>query len=303
MNIVVTGINGFVGKHLTRTLIDSGHSVIGVSQEDTPHEQIADKLIEYIGCNLADQWPTINNHVDAIIHLAGMAAVGASFDKPQLYININSSIVTNLCEHYLTNELKPRILLVSSGAVYSPNQPMPISEAAEVQFSSPYAVSKILNENQAAYYRSRGLDCVIARPFNHIGPGQLPGFLVPDLIEKITSRTAPTDPINVGNLASKRDYTDVRDVTRAYMLIATSKAQPKQLIYNVCSGKSVSGEEMLNTIAEALEIETPTTNIDQSLIRPNEVMDIRGNSNALSDEFGWQPQIDLVTTIRDITTT
>ena len=175
MNIVVTGVNGFVGKHLTRILVEAGHAVIGVGQEDTPHEQVKNLLTEYTGCDLAKRWPELTTKVDAIIHLAGMAAVGPSFDKPQLYININSSIVTNLCEYYLHQENKPRIVLVSSGAVYSPRQSMPINESGDVQFGSPYAVSKILNENQAAYYRSRGLDCVVARPFNHIGPDQLFG--------------------------------------------------------------------------------------------------------------------------------
>ena len=300
MNIVVTGVNGFVGKHLTRTLIEAGHAVIGVSQEDTPHEQIKNQLTEYAGCDLAKRWPELTTKVDAIIHLAGMAAVGPSFDKPQLYININSSIVTNLCEYYLHQENKPRIVLVSSGAVYSPRQSMPINESGDVQFGSPYAVSKILNENQAAYYRSRGLDCVVARPFNHIGPDQLPGFLVPDLIDKITTRQNDTDPINVGNLASKRDYTDVRDVANAYMLLATHSEQPKQLIYNICSGVSLSGEEILSTIANAMAIDTPATEVDESLIRPNEVMDIRGDNSALSNEFGWQPTIPIESTIQDI---
>lgn len=300
MNIVVTGINGFVGKHLTQTLLGAGHSVVGISQEDTAHELVADRLVEYVGCNLAEQWPSLNTPVDAIIHLAGMAAVGPSFDKPQLYLNINSSIVTNLCEYYLASEAKPRILLVSSGAIYSPDQPMPINESGEVLFGSPYAVSKILNENQAAYYRSRGLDCVVARPFNHIGPGQLPGFLVPDLIEKIQSRESSDIPIRVGNLATKRDYTDVRDVANAYMLIATHAEQPKQLIYNICSGTSISGEDMLHIIASAMQIKVPATEIDQAFIRPNEVMDIRGDSTVLMNEFGWQPQINIETTIRDI---
>lgn len=300
MNIVVTGINGFVGKHLTRTLTEAGHLVIGVSMEETPHESIASLLSDYISCNLSERWPDINQDVDAVIHLAGMAAVGPSFDKPQLYININSSIVTNLCEHYLASDSKPRILLVSSGAVYSPNQAMPINETGEIRFGSPYAVSKILNENQAAYYRSRGLDCVVARPFNHIGPDQLPGFLVPDLIEKINNRTSKDESITAGNLATKRDYTDVRDVTNAYMLIATNPTPPSRLVYNICSGKSLSGEEILSTIANAMKIDIPTVETDPALIRPNEVMDIRGDSTALASEFNWQPNISIETTIKDI---
>ena len=124
--------------------------------------------------------------------------------------------------------------------------------------------------------------------------------MVPDLIDKITSRQNETDPISVGNLASKRDYTDVRDVANAYMLLATHSEQPKQLIYNICSGVSLSGEEILTTIANAMGIQTPATKVDKSLIRPNEVMNIRGDNSAITNEFGWKPTIAIDTTVKDI---
>ena len=176
---------------------------------------------------------------------------------------------------------------------------MPISESGAVSFNSPYAVSKILNENQAAYYNLRGLECVVMRPFNHIGPGQLPGFLVPDLIEKIRARTGD-EPITVGNLDTKRDYTDVRDVVSAYRLVATHPETPKELVYNVCSGESLSGKTILSTISSAMGIDEPPIVVDQSLIRPNDAPDIVGNSQQLSQEFGWVKKFSIDQTIHDI---
>lgn len=299
MNIVITGVNGFVGKHLTAELLAAGHQVVGIGMEDKPHEVVADQLIEYAVCNLAESWPNLTTSVDAVIHLAGLAAVGPSFNRPQDYLNLNSAMVTNMCEYYLSQQQKPRIVLVSSGSVYDPHQDMPISESGKIAFSSPYAVSKILTENQAAYYNERGLECVVMRPFNHIGPGQLPGFLVPDLAEKIRTRSSQNEPLRVGNLATKRDYTDVRDVAKAYVAVATSDHTPHKLVYNVCSGESISGEEVLAALVRAFDIPEPSIEIDSSLIRPTDIMDIQGDNSTLSQEFNWKPTYKFQQTIDD----
>jgi GDP-4-dehydro-6-deoxy-D-mannose reductase len=299
MNIVVTGVNGFVGKHLVNELIANSHSVIGIGMEPVAHEGVADKLAHYVSCDLADSWPVLPEEADAIIHLAGLAAVGPSFDKPQLYLQVNSSIVTNMCEYYLKATKGPRIVLISSGAIYDPEQSMPINETGSIAFSSPYAVSKVLNENQAAYYHSRGIDCVVMRPFNHIGPGQLPGFLVPDLAEKIRAQSQKDEVIKVGNLATKRDYTDVRDVAKAYVTVATSPNAPRNLVYNVSSGKSISGEVVLATLAEAFGISIPPVEVDPSLVRPTDIMDIRGDNSRLAEEFGWAPSYEFAQTVND----
>ena len=296
--IVITGINGFVGKHLARELVNSGHQVVGIGMDESVNSEISDIVTEYKRADLGEAWPELLG-VDSIIHLAGLAAVGPSFDKPQDYITINSSIVTNMCEYYLKQDKKPRVVMISSGAIYDPNQPMPISETSPLVFSSPYSVSKVLLENQAAYYLSRGLECVVMRPFNHIGPGQAPGFLVPDLAEKILNRESPTDPIKVGNLATKRDYTDVRDVATAYRLVATSEAKPQHLVYNVCSGVSHSGEEVLNVMSKAMGINKPEISVDPAFIRPNDIMDIRGDNSRLNEEFGWSTSYEFDRTIAD----
>lgn len=299
MNIVISGVNGFVGKHLVNELTTQGHSIIGIGMEDSPPDSIANELLEYASCNLAEAWPDLKHQPDAIIHLAGLAAVGPSFDKPQDYINLNSAMMTHMCEYYLKKDKRPRVVVVSSGAIYDAAQPMPINEASKIALNSPYAVSKLLTENQAAYYNKRGLECVVVRPFNHIGPGQGLGFLLPDLANKLQSRDSQDAPIHVGNLETKRDYTDVRDVAKAYVLLATMDQEPKELVYNVCSGKSRSGQEILHTLAESMGISSPNTVVDQSLIRPNEVMDICGDASRLQNETGWKPQLEIGQTIRD----
>lgn len=295
--VVISGVNGFVGHHLAKELYGAGLSVVGVGRETEVSTNIADIIDEYHQADLINEWPEIPE-AKAVIHLAGLAAVGPSFDNPQLYLNANSSMVTNLCEYYMKQDKKPRVVIVSSGAIYSPNQPMPITEAGEIDFSSPYAVSKVLNENQVTYYRKRGLDCVVVRPFNHIGPGQAEGFLLPDLYKQLSSLKEGEHTIITGNIETRRDFTDVRDVARAYGKIALAPVL-KDSLYNICSGSSLSGVEIFNALKGAMNLSEIGHEIDPSKVRPTDVMDIIGSSNRLKDELGWEPQIDIHQTVID----
>lgn len=293
--IAVTGINGFVGRHLTKELQNAGCEVVGIGREDS-----CDFVDTYFVANLTEGWPEGVGEVDAIIHLAGLAAVGPSFDDPQTYINLNSAMVTHMAEFYLKQEKKPRLVIISSGSIYDPNQPLPITEDGKIGLSSPYSVSKVLVENQAEYYRNRGLDCVIVRPFNHIGPGQLSGFIVPDLYGKISTAKQGA-AVSVGNLETKRDYTDVRDIVRAYTKLALADSLD-QTIYNVCSGRSYSGLEIFNFIKDVTSRTDVTYQVDPSLVRPTDIPEIVGGSNRLQTELDWQPIITIEQTIKDIST-
>lgn len=290
--IAITGVGGFVGRHLSSELHELGCRVIGLSREDT-----CDFVDEYSQADLTKTWPENISEVDAVIHLAGLAAVGPSFDDPQTYINLNSAMVTNMCEYFLKQAKKPRIIIVSSGSIYNPKQPMPIDESGKVGFNSPYSVSKILVENQAEYYRNRGLDCIVVRPFNHIGPGQLQGFIVPDMFEKI-SNAKPNATIRVGNLETKRDYTDVRDIARAYSKLAVAETLENTL-YNVCSGNSYAGTQVLELMKSATGRSDVSYEVDQSLVRPTDIPEIVGDSTRLQAELSWKPEIAIEQTIED----
>jgi len=293
--VAVTGINGFVGKHLTRELADNHIRVIGIGQEPELNDEIAELVDQYYCADLTNEWP-VKSKLDAIIHLAGLAAVGPSFDRPQDYINLNSAMVTNMAEYYLrSGVVKPRFVVVSSGAIYSADQPMALAEDSKLGLDSPYAVSKVLVENMCGYYRKRGLDTVVARPFNHIGPGQLGGFLVPDVISKLGGSDTSID---VGNISTRRDYTDVRDVVRAYRLLATTE-HLGHTTYNVCTGKSVLGEDIVKALKVLMNKDGVAIEVDESLVRPNDPLDIYGSSERLREDTGWGPKISLNQTLKD----
>lgn len=299
--VLVTGINGFVGHHLARNLNVKGHEVVGVGSEPSISDDLKEIVDSYLACDLSDPDAVAAldlKGTDALIHLAGLANVGQSFDEPAKFISINAAITVNILENLLISSPGARCVIVSSGALYDSNQPMPINESGKIAYNSPYVVSKLATENLAEYYSGRGLHCVTVRPFNHIGPGQRPGFLLPDLAMKLRGLVG-NEPLLVGNLATKRDYTDVRDVADAYVLLATSEAAPKETLYNVCSGESHAGEEILGDLAAAMNIAKPITEADPKLMRPNDVMDIRGDSSRLANEFGWKPAYTLEQTIKD----
>lgn len=289
----ITGVNGFVGQHLARELKQSGHKLIGIGRQASPSPEIKHLLENYISIDLAESWPA-DLMVDSVIHLAGLAVPGESFARPQDYIGVNSAIMTNMAECYLKQTQQPRLLIVSSGALYDPSQPMPLTEASAVDFSSPYAVSKALVENQCSYYRKRGLDCIVVRPFNHIGPGQTEGFLIPDVISQLKK----SGSITVGNIATKRDFTDVRDIVRAYRLLATTPVLHHKL-YNACSGISRSGSEVVDMLKQVMGKPEAKVVIDQSKVRPTDPMEIYGDASRLATDTGWKPQIDLSTTLED----
>lgn len=294
---LVTGVNGFVGPYLVEELVANNYSVIGIGIEDTPSKEIEEKLEKYLKVNLIEEWPDIE-FVDVVIHLAGLSSVGPSYENPQMYINGNTGMLINMAEYYLNQKDKPRIIVISSGAIYDNNQTMPITEKSRLGYTSPYSVSKIAVENLTFYYRGRGLELIIARPFNHIGPRQGKGFLIPDICDRIAELGDNRKDILVGNLNTKRDYTDVRDVVHAYVLLASSN-KLKHSIYNICSGTSISGIEILDYIKKELSREDIKTKIDQSLVRPTDILEIIGDNSNLKQDTGWKTRYNISDSIHD----
>ena len=299
---LVTGVNGFVGKHLVRELKSRNISVIGVGREEA-HNEILSLLSYYRVCDLTKpeevaQLPI--EEADCIINLAGLARVGSSFNDLDEYIRVNVNLVSILGGEIIRRSLKTRLLAISSGGVYDPSQKNPFSEESLlVKDGSPYAISKVKMEESIHKLLTSGLNGLIVRPFNHIGPGQEEGFLIPDLYKKIKISLHTNNPIRVGDLSTKRDYTDVRDVVRAYADLAFAEKLTHHT-YNVCSGTIVEGKEVLEALLSVMNASEKTTiEIDKTLIRPTDPKELRGNNHRIFEELGWQPQIKLHKTLED----
>lgn len=300
--VIITGINGFVGEHLARHTKEQGLTVIGIGREETLGGKVAELVDGYQSCDLLNKDAVSQLDLvgaDAIIHLAGLAAVGDSFNRPELYIEGNAAMTDNILSAAREQGFSGRVVVVSTGAVYNSDQPSPFSESAEIGGSSPYATGKIKAEHVAHNYNNKGMSVIVARPFNHIGPGQEGGFLVPDMYAQlIAAQEAGLTAINTGDLSTRRDYTDVRDIVRAYLLLALAETLEYDT-YNVASGVSRSGEEILAAIQKAAGVETITHETDPSRLRPNDPKDITGDASRLKTELSWSPEIPLETTITD----
>jgi GDP-4-dehydro-6-deoxy-D-mannose reductase len=297
MRVAITGVTGFVGHHLLRDLLAAGHEPVGLSNVDG-----ADLGVPYFSCDLTESWPPELDDVEAVVHLAGLSAVGPSFAAPQEYVETNSAMVTTMCESLVAAGSSARVLVVSSGAVYDAFQPQPISESGVIATNSPYVVSKLLVENLAAYYGGRGLDVVVARPFNHIGPGQKDGFVLPDLVTEATAAAAADRPMRTGDLGTARDYTDVRDVARAYRLLLEAELGDgfaADRVFNICSGRARTGDELADLALAELGLADLERSVDESRIRPNDPRSITGDHDRLTRVTGWAPEHEVEDTVRD----
>lgn len=298
--VLVTGANGFVGQHLVKELADNGIAVVGVggqtgATEKSPH--VAEYMV--LDLNDAEAVKKIDfKDIDGVVHLAALATVTGSFENPMAYITTNVGLETNLYEAALAQNAKPTFLIISSGTLYDPKAPLPMTEESKTIPSSPYAVSKLGQEQMAHYYGLRGFVSIVARPFNHIGPGQNPGLLVPDIAQQIIEcEHGKRSEISVGNLDSERDYTDVRDIVRAYRLLLEKGKSGET--YNICSGKPISGNAIVEGLLKAAGSSAPLKE-DPDKMRPSDTPINYGDGSRLTAATGWKPEIPLETTLADV---
>lgn len=292
MRSLITGGRGFVGHWLADHLRELGDQVVVIDQEvdvTNPSALLA---------AVSDAAP------DAIYHLAALTHVGKSWDEPLRVLEVNVIGTGALLAAARECGTDPRILVTSSAEVYgavTDPRLLPLTEESPTAPLTPYAASKLAAEALVAQaHLGHGQQCITVRPFNHIGPGQTPNFAVPALAKRIVEadrRGATTIP--VGNLSARRDFTDVRDVVRAYRLLIESGSPGE--VYNVCSGRDVSirsiADGLLELAGTSLEFE-----IDPSLVRPVEVPVLRGDPARLMAATGWKPEVSLDETLADVLT-
>lgn len=298
--VLITGCNGFVGKHTVREFYNNNWRVVGTSRDKTPHTETAPYIQTYISADLSNAnatnetaWP----QVDCVVHLAGIAS--NEFKDTETIVTTNVAVHTNLYTALVQQKQHPKILAVSSGAVYAAGT-LPQTEEStlkEVSTARPYEASKLHLEEALKNYTSV-LSIVTVRPFNHIGPGQGPGFLVPDIAHEIVHAKATGSPILTGNLHTKRDFTDVRDVARAYRLLAEA-TNVQSGTYNICSGTGTVCNDIVQWLRQYFSALDVVMTVDPSRIRPGEIEAIYGSYEKLHRLTGWEPRITTEQSIRD----
>jgi len=286
---LITGGKGFVGRWLAAHLAEQGDDVAVIDLETDVADGVAVRRV------MDEVRP------DAVYHLAARTHVGESWDDPSEVLRVNVLGTAEVLAAARAVGSAPRVVVVSSAEVYGVVRPeqLPLTEDSPARPASPYAASKLAAEAVALQaWRGFGQPVLVVRPFNHIGPGQSPGFFVPALAKRIVeARRSGATSLPVGTLTTRRDFTDVRDVVVAYRLLV-ERGDPGE-VYNVCSGRDVAMSEVAAQLLELAGAEL-TLETDPELVRPVDVPVLRGDAGRLQAATGWEPTITLAATLADV---
>ncbi|MBO0767828.1 MAG: GDP-mannose 4,6-dehydratase [Solirubrobacterales bacterium] len=297
MRVLITGASGFVGSWLARACADAGDEVFGISRSGavTAGTGLALDLTDADSLGAA----IVKIKPDAVYHLSALSHVGRSWEDPAATLASNVGGDVNLLEALRRLAPAAKVVWASSCELYGRAASLPVPESAPAAPTNPYAVSKTAGDMLAGVYAdAHGLHVLRVRPFNHVGPGQLPIFIVSSLAHQAAQakRTGVSKlEIVTGNPDTRRDYTDVRDVCAAYR--ALLDAEPG--VYNVAQGHSVSARELVALVAELIAPIEVSHVVDPGKVRAHEVMDHRGDASKLTAATGWQPRIPLRDTVAD----
>jgi GDP-4-dehydro-6-deoxy-D-mannose reductase len=301
MRALVTGASGFVGRYLVAALREHGAEVFACGG---PHD--SDEAVTIDLSDLA----TIRAAIDSarpthVFHLAAQTFVPDSLASPEQTYRANvigTALVAQAIREYATaNDTMPRLLFTSSAEVYGARAPrdFPLQESLDLRPANPYAASKAAAEAiLLAEARSFGLDAVVVRAFNHIGPGQSDRFVVPSFAAQLARIARGAPPVLlVGNVDVARDFLDVRDVVRAYVALARDGERGQ--IYNVCSGNAVAIRDILRDLVTIAHVPVEIRE-DPSRLRPSDAPIFVGSAQKLHACTGWTPEIAFGRSLRDV---
>jgi len=308
MKALITGISGFAGSYLAEFLINKGYEVFGTFYDKSTFSNINNILnkIEIFKCdirNYNDLKKIIEKvRPDEIYHLAAISFVPTSLKNPKLTFDTNLDGTLNLYQAIIELKIEPKILFVGSADEYGSikNSDLPIKENCSVRPMNPYSISKASADFLSYFYfKNHHFNIVRVRPFNHIGPRQSPEFVCSSFAKQISEieRGLKETIIKVGNLEAKRDFTDVRDMIKAYWL-ALQKGKFGE-VYNVCSGNAVSIKEVLDRLLNMSKKKIKVIQ-DPKRLRPSDVSLLLGDSTKFKEKTEWRIEISFGKTLQDI---
>ena len=285
MKALVTGAGGFAGRWLVAHLRDSGDEVVALDRRSLDVTDAA-----AVSERVKAERP------ESLYHLAAISSLHEALRDPSVAFRAAVVGTLNVLEAIRAHAPGCAALIPGSALAYAPTRPedLPLREEHPLEPRTIYAATKIAQEAAARSYAfTFGLRVLVTRTFNHIGPGQSDEFVVSTLANQILCGGT----VHVGNLHVARDFTDVRDVVRAYRLLVVS-GEPG-LPYNVCSGRAVAVRQIVDLLAQALDVEVALV-VDPARVRPDEPKEIRGDCARLRGATGWQTRIPLARTLADI---
>ena len=303
MNIFITGATGFVGHYLREVLKSPENTIWGTAYPDQPDEASAGNIFHLDIRVEKDFFDRIKEvKPDWVFHLAAISKVRHSWEKRKETFETNIIGTFNLFEALRKFAPKARILFVSSSDVYGTrsSSEVPLREGAKMHALNPYAYSKLSGELLSEFYTSvENLDILIARPFPHTGPGQSSDFVCSDWAYQIAriEKGVGKPEINVGDTSVHRDFTDVRDVVKAYVLLLEKGKRGE--VYNVCSGKSYSLEKILDLLL-SFSSRSIVVRVDSQKLRKTEIPFLVGDNTKIKSELSWEPRIPIEQSLKEL---
>ncbi len=303
MRSLIIGATGCGGSHLADYLLNKGSEVFGTKRKTSSLENLKHILdkIKTFDIALNDQKSIVKVLSECRPDQIYFFASAKHFDTIKSICETNIEGTWLFFDALLELPYRPRIVLISSSAVYGAGKDShPISEKTALLPAGDYALAKVLQEKIAGYYYlNHNMDVVIARPFNHPGPRENPGLVCTDFARQIVDIeiNAKEPVIKVGNLEAKRDFTDVRDIVRGYVLLAEKGREGE--IYNFCSGKAYSVKMILHKLI-SMSTSKIDVEVDPEKLRSKEIDVQTGDNSKISSETGWKPEIPLEKTLEDI---
>lgn len=303
MKALITGINGFVGRHLEEYLLSQQIEVWGTSRRINNEEDKANRLL----LDFNHKEPTVQMlntlKPDLIFHLAAQSSVAKSWTEVSGTLDANVTKTALFYDAIKQSEIADTVKILSIGSseeygIVSKDN-IPIAESTPLNPTNPYGISKVSQYMLTKFYASQGLHIVHVRPFNHIGPGQSPGFVTSDFAYQVAKiESGLIDPVlKVGNLSAKRDFLDVRDIVRAYGLIIIKGTSGEA--YNICSGKPLAISKILDYIT-GLSTREISVEINPSLFRSIDIPLYVGVNAKIKEKIIWDQEIHIETTLNDV---
>lgn len=294
MKVLIFGASGFVGSYLAGEFAEHGYEAVGTDVRET--DAMPFRFTNILDAGSVER-VIRETAPDMIVNLAAVSSVGQSWNIPQKTVEVNVVGALNILEAARRAEKTPKILFVGSSEEYDASNG-PISEKNPLNANNPYGISKMAQERFAEIYRTRfGMKVYCVRPFNHTGPGQADSFVIPSWCKQAAEISASGKPgvMRVGNLDVKRDFSDVRDVVRAYRMILES--EDCETVYNVGSGRAVALRELMAYIA-SLSKQPITVEVNPALIRPTDTPVICCDRTLIGERLGWTPEYSMEDTVR-----
>ncbi|HEX6292550.1 MAG TPA: GDP-mannose 4,6-dehydratase [Herpetosiphonaceae bacterium] len=307
MRALITGINGFVGGHLAEHLLaETDWQLFGTIREAALQLPALRERVTAVHADLLDA-PAVHDLIrqiqpQIVFHLAAQAHLPTSFRDPAGTLTTNILMQLHLFEAIRSAALDPTIVVVCTGEEYGAVQPheQPVDEDTPLRPVNPYAVSKVAQDMLAyQYFAAHKLKTIRARPFNHSGPRQDDRYALTGFAHQIARIEAGLQPpvVRVGNLQAQRDFTDVRDIVRAYRL-AAEQGEPGD-VYNLGSGQPVAIQTILDLLLSMSQVRI-AVEPDPERMRPADVPLIVCDATRFRERTGWQPSIPLERMLRDI---